>query len=98
MSLVLTNIDSDFQITYVLCGFENVGSTKTMVSGTQVSQNVGLRMFSTCKNLVTFDFSLERLERPPGHKKSRLLDKKTRPFSNLTFSDQAEILRNTTLL
>ena len=28
MSLVLANIDADFQITYVFNGFENVGSTK----------------------------------------------------------------------
>ena len=98
MSLVLANIDSDFQIIYVLNGFENVGSTKTMVSGTQVSQNVGFRRFSTCKNLVIFAFSLERPERPPGHKKSMLLDKKTKPLSNLSFSGQAEILRNTTLV
>ena len=98
MSLVLANIDSDFQITYVFNGSDNVGSTETMVSGTQVSQNDGFRRFSTCNNLVIFDFSLERPERPPGHKKSMLLDKKTPPFSNWTFSGQAEILRNVTLL
>ena len=98
MSLVLANIDTDFQITYVFNGSENVGSTKTMVSGTQVSQNVGFRRFTTCKNLVILDFSLERPERPPGHKKSMLLDKKTKPFSNCTFSCQAEISRNVTLL
>ena len=58
MSMVLANIDSDFEITNVFNGFQHVGSTKTMLSATQVSQNVGFRRFSTCKNLVIFDFSL----------------------------------------
>ena len=98
MSLVLAKNGPDLQIIYVFNGLENVGSTQTMVSGTQVSQNVGFTRFSTCKNLVMFDFSLGRPERPPGHKKSTLSDKKTTPLSNLTFSGQAEILRNTTLL
>ena len=98
MSLVLANIDSDFQITYVCNGFENVGSTKTMLSGTQMYQNVGFRMFSICNNLIIFDFPLARPERPPGHKKSILSDNKTQPFSNYSFSMHAEILRNTILL
>ena len=98
MSTVQANIDADFQIIYVFTGFEHVGSTKTMVSGTQVSQNVGFRRFPTCKNLSIFDFPLALPERPPGHKKSMLLDNKTQPFSNYSFSMQAEILRNTILL
>ena len=98
MSTVQANIDADFQINYVFNGIENVGSTKTMVSGTQCSQNVDFRQFSVCKNLIIFDFPLERPERPPRHKKSMLLHNKTQPFSNYTFPGQAEILRNTTLL
>ena len=46
MSMVPANIDADFQITYVFNGIENVGSTETILSGTQGSQNVGFRMFS----------------------------------------------------
>ena len=53
MSLVLTNIDADFQITYVVNGFENVRSTKTMVSATQMSQNVGLTTFTLSTQLKT---------------------------------------------
>ena len=98
MSLVLANIDSDFQITYVVNGFENVGSTKTMLSGTRMSQNIDFRRLSICNNLIIFDFPLARPERPPGHKKSMLLDNKTQPFSNYSFSMEAEILRNTILL
>ena len=41
MSLALANIDADFRKPYVLNGFENVGSTETMVLGRQKSQNVG---------------------------------------------------------
>ena len=46
MSLVLANVDADFQITYVVNGFETVGSTETILSGTQVSQNVCFRRFA----------------------------------------------------
>ena len=63
MSLVLANIDSDFQITYVFNGFENVGSTKTILSATQVSQNVGFRRFSFA---IILSFSTFRLRGPNG--------------------------------
>ena len=98
MSLVLVNIDSDFQITYVFNGSENVGSTKTMVSGTQVSQHVGFTRFTTCTNLVILHFLSSGPNGRLDIKKSMLLDKETKPFSNWTFSGQAEILRNVTLL
>ena len=98
MSLVLANIDYDFQITYVFIGFEHVGSTKTMVSGTQVSQNVGFRRFPSCKNLSILDFPLARPERPPGHKKSMLLDNRTQPILNYRLSVPAETFRNTILI
>ena len=61
MSLVKPNIDYKFVIMYVFIGSENVGSTKAMVSETQVSQNVGFKRFPTCQNLVIFDFSLDGL-------------------------------------
>ena len=56
MSLVLANIDADFRKPYVLNGFENVGSTETMVLGRHKSQNVGFIRFSMCKNLTISDF------------------------------------------
>ena len=37
MSTVQANIDADFQITYVFNGIEHVGSTETILSGTQMS-------------------------------------------------------------
>ena len=97
MPLVLANIDADVREPYVFNGFENVGSTETMVFGRHKSQNVGFRRFSMCKNLTIPDFPLERPERPPRHKKSMLLVTKTAPFSKQTFPAQAEILRNATL-
>ena len=63
MSLVLANIDADFQITYVFNGFEHVGSTETILSGTQVSQNVGFRRFSFA---IILSFSTFRLRGPNG--------------------------------
>ena len=77
MSLVRANIDADFRKPYVLHGFENVGSTETIVLGRHKSQNVGFIKFYKCRNLTISDFPLERPERPPGHKKSMLLDNKT---------------------
>ena len=97
MSLVLANIDADFRKPYVLNGFENVGSTETMVLGRHKSQNGGFIRFSKCRNLTISDFPLERPERPRRHKKSMLLDNKTAPFSKQAFPAQAEILRNATL-
>ena len=63
MSLVLANIDSDFQITYVFTGFENVGSTTTMLSGKHMSQNVGFIRFSFA---IILSFSTFRLRGPNG--------------------------------
>ena len=97
MSLVLANIDADFRKPYVLNGFENVGSTETMVLGRHKSQNVGFIRFSMCRNVTISDFPLKRPERPHRHKKSMLLDNKTAPFSKQAFPAQAEILRNATL-
>ena len=68
MSLVLANIDADFQITYVFNGFENVGSTETILSGTQVSQNVGFRRFSFARIL---SFSTFRWSAPSGRPDTR---------------------------
>ena len=68
MSLVLANIDADIQITYVFNGFENVGSTETILSGTQGSQNVGFRTFSFARIL---SFSTLRLRGPNGRLDAR---------------------------
>ena len=46
MSLVLANTDADSHITYVFNGVENVRSAETILSGTQVYQNVDLRRLS----------------------------------------------------
>ena len=56
MSLVIANIDGDFRKPYVLHGFENVGSTETMVLGRHKSQNVGFIRFSICRDLTISDF------------------------------------------
>ena len=85
MSLVLANSDADFRKPYVLNGFENVGSTETMVLGRHKSQNVGFRRFSISTIPIIFDFSLWRPERSPEHKKSMLLDKKKQPSGNKLF-------------
>ena len=45
MSLVLANIDADFQITHVFNGCENVGSTETILSGTQGLRTLVLEAF-----------------------------------------------------
>ena len=45
MSLVKANIDADFQITYVCNGIEHVGSTKTMLSATQMLRTLVLEAF-----------------------------------------------------
>ena len=63
MSMVLANIDTDVQITYVFNGFENVGSTETILSGTQMSQNVDFRSFSFARIL---SFSTFRWNAPSG--------------------------------
>ena len=59
MSLVLANIDANFREPYVLHGFENVGSTETMVLGRHKSQNVGFRRFLITRivSFSTFRFS-----------------------------------------
>ena len=97
MSLVPANNDADCRKPYVLNGFENVGSTETMVLGRHKSHNVGFIKFSMCRNVTISDFPLKRPERPHRHKKSMLLDNKTAPFSKQTFPAQAEILRSATL-
>ena len=98
MSLVLANIDADFQITYVFNGSENVGSTETILSRTQMSQNVDFRSFSFARIL---SFPTVRWGAPIGRLDKRnqcFLDNKTQPFSNYSFPTHAGIVRNTILL
>ena len=68
MSLVLANIDADFRKPYVLNGFENVGSTETMVVGRHKSQNVGFRRFSITRIVSFLAF---RLSAPDGRPKDK---------------------------
>ena len=65
MSLVLANIDADFRKPYVLNGFENVGSTETMVVGRHKSQNVGCIMFLYVQESYHFRLSARATRAAP---------------------------------
>ena len=73
MSLVLDNIFADFRKPYVLNGFENVGSTETMVFGRHKSQNVSFRMISITRIVSLSTFRLSAPNGRPKDKKSMLL-------------------------
>ena len=68
MSQVPADIDADFQITYVFNGFENVGSTETILSGTQMFQNVDFISFSFA---IILSFSAFRWNAPSGRPDTR---------------------------
>ena len=97
MALALANIDADLQITYVFNGVENVGSTKTMLSATQMLRTLLSEAFHLQES-CHFRLSAATPRAAAQTQAINALHNKTRPFSNCTFSWQAEILRKTTLL